>query len=204
MSDTLTRLQRALRERTDAIDAIVHAPLMKSPTRAGYRRWVCDLYHFISAFETRFAFAPGIEIVFIASRIKSGRLASDLLALGLTGAEYQRLSRRQIIPVFSTASESLGWLFVVERITLQLAALREQLQPSLAKELAIAGSFFEVYEGAVAERWNELGEAVERAFRVDADLRILTASASTALNCLQGVTAQAIATTVHVDLAQSA
>jgi heme oxygenase len=199
MSDwTLVRLQRTLRDRTDEVDLVVHRPLVE-PTRANYREWIGTLFNFVYAFELRFAFAPDLELRFIEPRIKSGRLSSDLLALGLTRAAYDRLACRCVVPTFVTPVECLGWLFVVERITLQLADLRQRAEPALARELAVASRFFATYEDRVETRWHELGAMIDRFCRSERELQTLSRAALAGLDCLQAATASG-PQTVEVEL----
>ncbi len=199
MSDwTLVRVQRALRDRTDEVDVAVHRPLSQ-PTRASYREWIGTLFNFVYAFELRFAYAPDLELRFIEPRIKSGRLSSDLLALGLTRDAYDRLACRCVVPDFSTPIEALGWLFVVDRITLQLADLRHQVAPALARELAVAGRFFATYENRLEQRWNELGAMIDRWCPGDRQLHALSCAALDGLDCLEAAT-EGVSKTVEVAL----
>jgi len=180
----LTRLQRALRERAEAVDVLVHAALSPA-TPAGYRQWLCDLYGFIEPFERRFAFTHQLDIWFIEQRIKSGRLSADLLALGLTRDEFARLSHAPAIPEFTHPLDALGWLLVVERLTLQLAGIRRRLQPALGRELATAGSFVAVYDGATDAMWSGLGRMVDRWVASEADLQQVQTAAFAGLDALE-------------------
>lgn len=179
----LSRLQRVLRERTATVDAVVHAPLLE-PTRASYRTWICSLYGFVAAFERQFAFTPWFDTNFVSSRIKSGRLSHDLLALGLTSSEYRRLARQCEVPAFAHPLDTLGWLFVIERITLQLDDLRRRLLPDLSREVAIAGTFLDAYDGDVETQWEQLGAMVDRWIIEDGDMPHLEKAARSALDCL--------------------
>ena len=102
MTWALTRLERRFGDRADTVATMVGASIAQ-PTRESYRRFLCDLYGFVTAFEARFAFALGLDITFIENRIKSGRMATDLLALGLTAYERVRLSRRCVVPTFASS-----------------------------------------------------------------------------------------------------
>src|SRR5688572_4540393 len=95
----LTRLEKRLGSRVDDVGTISQATLIV-PTRDAYRRYLCDLYGFITAFEARLAYMYALDLSFIENRIKSGRIATDLLVLGLTPYERVRLSKRCVIPPF--------------------------------------------------------------------------------------------------------
>jgi heme oxygenase len=182
--DTLTRLQSILRARAEAVDVVLHEPL-ESATRAGYRQWLCNLFRFIAPLEASLALTPLLDCDFIKSRTKAGYLAMDLLVLGLGKRERTRLATRCTIPAFSDPLEALGWLFVVERITLQLDKIRARLLPTLEVELEAAGSFLDLYDDAVAHEWLELGRVLDKFLLEERDLDIVLTAARAALDCFE-------------------
>ena len=181
---TLTRLHRSLRDRAEAVDTVVQAPL-SPPTRHGYRRWLCELYRFISAFEKSLLITPGLELPFVRARLKAGHLSSDLLALGLTARERMRLADRCNVPDFTDPIEALGWLFVVDRLTLELDAIRARLMPELALEIDLAGSFLDGYADDQLEMWFELERVLDDVICGEHDLKALRSAALAALDCLE-------------------
>ena len=180
----LIRLQRCLRDRADTVDTVVHAPLTP-PTRSGYRRWLCDLFRFISPVEKSVALTPGLDRRLMRGRHKASRLASDLMALGLTKAERTRLANRCHVPELHNPLEALGWLFVVERLTLQFDRLQSQLWPHIAFELDTAGSFLVGYGDELLHSWMELDRAVDRMIASESDMDLVTQASFAALDLLE-------------------
>ena len=180
---TLTRLARGLRDRAEEVDTLVQAPLL-SATRESYRRFLCDLYGFVLAFEARFAFTTCFDVAFIDPRIRSGRIASDLLALGLTTSELRRLALRCRVPELVDPAEALGWTFVVERVMSRRDQYR-RMASGLEAELSFAGSFLRSDDGENEQRWYELGRAIDGCILDESDVQRLTAGARAAFACLE-------------------
>jgi heme oxygenase len=131
------------------------------------------------------ALTPLLDYDFIRSRTKAGYLAMDLLVLGLGKHERTRLATRCTVPTFSDPLEALGWLFVVERITLQLDKIRARLLPTLEVEIEAAGSFLDAYDDAGAHEWLELGRVLDKFLLEERDLDIVLTAARTALDCFE-------------------
>jgi heme oxygenase len=173
-----------LGKRADAIDRITQAPL-EPPSRESYRRWLSDIYGYVVAFEAKFAFAASLEIAFVERRIRSGRLANDLLALGLDAAEFTRLAQRCVMPDFTHPVDALGWLLVIERIVWQGPQIRRGLQMSLPRELAIAGTFLRTYDEVAQDRFAELDRMLDRWVKVEVDTLRIRAALSAAMTCYE-------------------
>lgn len=156
LSKMLTRLTLETQVYHASIDALLQAPLAR-PSRSGYRRFLCLAYGFEAPVEGRLAHAPGVEIGFIHDRLKAGRIASDLLSLGLTTPEYGMLARRHDVPAFKSGAEAMGWLYVTERVTLQHEAIRRLLADKLPHEYKLAHEYLTTYERTAGVRWRELG-----------------------------------------------
>src|ERR1041385_2031444 len=124
------RLVQRLGERADAVLMIARAPLAV-PTLDSYRRYLCDLYGFISALEARLVYTWSLDSAFLQTHIPSGRMATDLLGVGLTSYERTRLARRCCIPQFANVHVAIGWMFVLERIMRDLPAIRRDLREKL-------------------------------------------------------------------------
>jgi heme oxygenase len=172
------------------------------PSRESYRRFLCVLYGFVTAFEARFAFALGLDITFIENRIKSGRMANDLLALGLTAYERVRLSRRCVVPAFVGSVEALGWLFVVERLTLDFPSLRNRIRAAIPYDLEIAGSFIGADASEIESSWSDLGRVLDHHVHSKPELERATRAAEAALHCLEEWVLLPAASTVEVDAEQ--
>ncbi|HUS27710.1 MAG TPA: hypothetical protein VMZ53_04355 [Kofleriaceae bacterium] len=180
----LTRVEKRYGARAETVASIVAAPLIQ-PTRASYRRYLCDLYGFIVAFEARLAYAYTLDLRFIQERIKSGRMASDLLSLGLSPYERVRLSQRCVVPRFDTAYKALGWLFVVERMMRELPAIRRRLCLALPSELEVAGQFLGTPEIEIETSWDELGRVIDRHVHAQPELDATLLAVHAALQCLE-------------------
>lgn len=188
----LIRLARDVRVRAESVDALVEASLA-SGTIDGYRRFLCDLYGFVLAYEARFAFASFLELAFIVPRVRSGRIASDLLALGLTADEFRRLALRCHVPAFDEAAAAFGWIFVVERI----AARRDEYRRMVRRGLPT--SFLATAAGEIEQQWGELGAAIERCVVEDRDAQRLKQGALAALAGLEAWLALDTSSSVLVD-----
>jgi heme oxygenase len=180
----LSRLERRLGARVDVIAALSRASLA-TPTRDAYRRYLCDLYGFITAFEARLAYTYALDLAFIENRIKSGRIATDLLVLGLTPYERVRLSKRCMVPPFPDVRTALGWLYVVERLTQDAPAVRRQLRDALSTEVQLAGEFIGALPDEIETRWAELGRVCDRFVHTKRELETTIAAAGSALECLE-------------------
>lgn len=197
----LPRLERRCGDRADTVDAIVQAALQQ-PSRDSYRRYLCDLYGFIVAFEARLAYAYSLDLGFIQDRIKSGRISGDLLALGLTPYERVRLSHRCVVPKLDTAFKALGWLFVVERMTRTLPRLYRRLYSTIPDELDCAGAFLGTPAEEIASSWLGLGHVLDRHVHSKPELERTLASIRDALECLERWVRLPASSSVEVDTKQ--
>lgn len=136
--------------------------LVAPATLPSYRRYLCTVYGFEARLETALAFTPGLEIRFLQPRLKAGRIAADLLALGLDAPESALLARRFSIAPFRCVAEAMGWVYVVERNTLHLDDVRAHLVKQIPRELARGSAYLTFYDGAAAVRWRELGARLDR------------------------------------------
>src|ERR1043165_3518712 len=87
-----------LRERaTSAHHAAAEADLFRildDPTTARYRRFLTSIYHFEAEVEHQLARCDGFPAAFLACRLKTRRLAEDLLVLDPAGYVRSVLARR--------------------------------------------------------------------------------------------------------------
>jgi hypothetical protein len=156
----LTRLRRSTGDRAALVAMLVRAPLAR-PSRENERRYLCDLYGFVAAFERELVRVPGLDVPFLRASLRGGMLATQLLALGLTADAHARLARRCVIPVLGGPVEALGWMYVVERVTMT-ASGREQRRS-----------------------WSRLARELDNAIDDAHDLGRLLAASSQALDCLE-------------------
>jgi heme oxygenase len=96
-----------------------------------------------------------------AARVtRSGLIAQDLLALGFSARQIAQLPQCHTISPFGTATEALGWMYVVERAALLHDALYKHLTVTLA-EAGAAFAYLDESRRAVA-RWHALGVALDQ------------------------------------------
>ena len=126
MSDdlrVLNRLNLETRVHHSEADADVDHYLFRSHvTAADYRTFLTRVYGFVAPLEAALTGAPGIdEVLDLKARAKAALVAHDLLTLGMTLDEVRALPQCEI-PTFRGPASALGWLYVVERPHLVLAA----------------------------------------------------------------------------------
>src|SRR5688572_15504593 len=117
------RLERELREPEAALDTAL-LDRLRTPTLASYRRYLCDVYGVLVPLEHALVFSGGIESPFLRPRMRSGLVAADLLAAGISDAEYALLARQFAVGKFHTRQEALAWLYVTERLLRAHAIVR--------------------------------------------------------------------------------
>jgi heme oxygenase len=145
-------------------------------TRFDYIQQLVSVYGFDAPLEAALAYTPNLGgFIDVAPRFRSGLIAQDLIALGLSPAAVAGLSQCMIAP-FATVAEAFGWLYVHQRMTLLYPAVRAELLPRLP-ELASAMSTLGVNDGKSVSRWDDLGQALERAADSEAfEARMLQAA----------------------------
>lgn len=158
----LVRLIRTVRARAEAVDRSL-AP--------SYFHYLCDTYGFVSAVAPALWSSP-----FAAMRVhaRATALADELRLLGGRPDELARIARDASTPVVLTASEALGWLFVVERACLQASRLRGRLQ---------YGRYTESDQDR--DEWLQFGRQLMVVIASDDDMKALTRGALAALDSLE-------------------
>lgn len=128
-------------------------------TRAGYRDHLMVVHGFEAPVEAAVALTPNVRSVLrLRERARSGSIAQDLLALGLSPQKVAHLPYCAHIEPFQDPAEALAWLYVVERATLLHAAILRQVAARLG---AIPSAYLSAYEGVVGARWLGLGHALD-------------------------------------------
>lgn len=127
-----------------------------------YRQYLGRVYGFLLPLEAALASAPGLdEVIDARNRAKAALLVHDLLALGMTMDEVNRLPQAAA-PSFRGPAAALGWMYVLERPLLSSAVIRGHLARLLPTEMAFASAYFSCYQGQVGTLWRDLGEAMDR------------------------------------------
>lgn len=128
-----------------------------------YRTYLQRVYGFVAPLEAALAVAPGLdEVLDVRVRAKSGLIAADLMALGLSLDDIHALPQCTNVPAFRGPAAALGWLYVVERPLLSAAVIRGHLATYLPNEMVSASAYFLCYQGQVGSMWRELGETMDR------------------------------------------
>lgn len=149
-------------------------------TTAGYRRFLCLFYGFQAPLENALERTPGIDLEFLDLRGKAGRLASDLMSIGLTRHEHVLLARRQTVPAFTSRAQAFGWMYATERLMLHVEPLRVRLEAEMPVVMALAHRFLYSYVNIAELRWRQFGAMLDRTIRPqDADVLLDAARAST-------------------------
>ena len=152
----LACLERDTRELHGDADRDLFGALDQS-TLAGYRRFLATIYHFEYAVEAKLVYVTDLQLRFVASRLRSGLLGEDLLALGMDAHARDILSRPLDLPAMADAAVALGWIYVLQRNTLHHAELHRRLAPTFPH----ASRYFAAYGASVHQRWTELGAQLD-------------------------------------------
>jgi heme oxygenase len=155
----LARLTYATQGLRAVVDEAWIAPL-EEPTRAKYRTFLATVYSFQVPFEAALA-QTSLPVSFLRARLRAGRIASDLIALGIGPAESELLARPFPMPELDEA-DALGWLFVADQPMLYAHQVYTHLSHKLPVDLARAHAYLTSYAGVTSVRWNELGIALDR------------------------------------------
>jgi heme oxygenase len=130
-------------------------------TRADYRAQLIRMYGFEAPFEAACNYTPQLwHVVEMRQLTRAGRLAQDLLALGMTPTELGALPQCFSITTFKDVAEALGWLYVVERTTLHHAALRRHVMRNI-EDVEVACGYLGVIENA-SEHWRRFARTLDR------------------------------------------
>ena len=131
-------------------------------TATHYLVFLIRTYGFEAPLESAVALTPRLEHVLEARvRARAGHLARDMMALSMRPHEVADLPLCTTIPQFRSMSEALGWLYVVERMTLAHNVIRRHLMTRLPIEMETASAYLSCYDGVVGKRWQELGSALD-------------------------------------------
>jgi heme oxygenase len=154
----LARLDAETRPYHANADGLWRELMEGSATPATYMHQLVRVYGFESPLEAALAYTPGLpQVIDIRSRVRSGLIARDLLALGISAARIAELPQRLIAP-FATVAEALGWLYVSERASPLHEPVRRYLVARFPRLASATGYLAADNSG---ERWAELAEALE-------------------------------------------
>lgn len=157
----LSRLRTATRPQHDALEAHPRLARLLDPdlTLPEYQSLLETLYGFYAPLEERLRrVAPALPFG-LDDRWKTPRLARDLTALGVEGAQIDALPRCEALPV-DTAAAALGCCYVLEGATLGGAIIRRHLARSLRLTPANGGAFYAGYGTRTGAMWKAFSAAV--------------------------------------------
>jgi heme oxygenase len=127
-----------------------------------YMRLLGRVYGFEAPLEAALAYTPLVgALVDLRARSRSGLIAQDLLALGVTAGQVATLDEHAIFP-FGNLADAFGWLYVSERSTRVHARVRDELvtrHPQLQRATAYLAASC---GNAAVARWRQLGVTLDR------------------------------------------
>jgi heme oxygenase len=128
-----------------------------------YRDYLVRTYGFEASVESALALTPGLErVIDLRQRAKAGRIAQDLLALGLRPNELSEVPLCTFIDDCDDVLDAMGWLYVLERRTLLHSAILRHLVARMPAIVDHAGSYLRSYEGIAGARWRDLGATYDQ------------------------------------------
>jgi heme oxygenase len=128
-----------------------------------YRAYLLQMYGFHAVVERALKASRPLAAVVADAPLrnhKAALLAHDLVALGVDRGDLVH-APRMAFPGALALPEALGWTYVVEAIAHGGKQLARHLTRQLPAELSRASAYFGCYGGEAAERWRELGVAID-------------------------------------------
>ena len=159
-STTLRRLDDETRDLHSAVDEHWLDLMASGVTKDTYRAHLVRVYGFEAPFESALAYTPHLIIPDRRDRTRSGLIAQDLLALGVTPAKITALPQCSEIAPFDDPAEALGWKYVAERPTQLHSAIKRNVV-SRVSDSANALAYLSAYDGVAAARWQQLGALLD-------------------------------------------
>ena len=146
-----------------------------------YRLFLARMYGFHSVIERALVAVPRLASVIPDAGLrnhKASLLAADLVSLGVDRHQLAQLPRMPFPAALPLAlPEALGWTYVVESSTLVGKQLIRHLTRQLPQEILAASAYLRCYGDEVAERWRQLGDALDGFEHADRDGDRVTAAA---------------------------
>lgn len=134
--------------------------MMEVATGYAYRACLARIYGLEASVEVALSRVTDIDSSLVRSRVKAGRLRDDLLALGMTQDDIAMLPLATVH--VRTGAHALGWMFVVERLTLLSGLIRRHLSRALPIEMNIASRYLTSYGEAPGAQFRAFGDSVAR------------------------------------------
>ena len=160
------------------------ALLRPSATISDYLDVLVRTYGVVAPFESACHYTPGLDGLEVFIQVnRAGRIAQDLLALGLRPAQIASIPTCSSIAMFRGVEEVLGWLYVIERATLMHGGVLRYILRNLP-EVEPACSYLSTRDQRGAEHWLAFGRVLDRASkRPNATNEIMTATSAAFATC---------------------
>jgi heme oxygenase len=157
--------------------------VIAEPSRARYRAWLTRQHAVITPLESALELTPQLgELVDLRARRKMPRLRGDLTALGVA---VPTPSGAFLPAAFAAIPAALGWMYAIERATLQFDDAYGVLARALPAEISIASAYLRCYEGHATAMWRALATTIETTCTTRASCDELVANAQAAFRCLR-------------------
>ncbi|NVB81406.1 MAG: biliverdin-producing heme oxygenase [Kofleriaceae bacterium] len=134
--------------------------MMEVATGYAYRACLARIYGLEASVEVALSRIADIDPSLVRARVKAGRLRDDLLALGMSSHDIATLPLATLH--VRTSAQALGWMFVVERLTLLSGLIRRHLSRLLPIEMNIGSRYLTPYGDAPGAQFRAFGDAVAR------------------------------------------
>lgn len=122
---------------------------------AGYRDYLRLTYSFVVPSERAILATPDIERHVDVRRFRK----ADLLRRDLTALRIIDELPMCSVPIFELPEQALGWAYLLERSTLQHAALFRHIASTIPGEVAFASSYLKCRVGRVGDSRRHAGAA---------------------------------------------
>lgn len=157
MGTMLARVDQETRFDHASADGLWRDLMESAATPATYMHHLMRLYGFAAPLEAALAYTPNLaSAIDVRGRVRSGLIAKDLLALGISAGNIAELPQCMIAP-FATVAEALGWMYVVERSAGLHGAVRRYL---IARYPRLEGATTYLASSGAA-RWSTFADALE-------------------------------------------
>jgi heme oxygenase len=180
-STTLRRLDADTRDLHGDVDRYWLDLMASGVTRDAYRLHLARVYGFEAPIESALAYTKKLVMRDRMDRSRSGLIAQDLLALGLSPHKLASLPQCDDIAPFDDPAEALGWKYVIERPVQLHSAIKRNIV-SRVTDSASALSYLSAYDGVAPARWQQFGILLDS---LDAHDRLVDA-ARTAFTAMAG------------------
>jgi heme oxygenase len=179
----MRRLDDETRDLHADVDAYWLDLMASGVTKDSYRTQLMRVYGFEAPVESALAYTPHLIIQDRRDRTRSGLIAQDLLALGVSPARITALPQCQQIAPFEDPAEALGWKYVTERPTQLHSAIKRNVVARVA-DSANALAYLSAYDGVAAARWQQLGVLLDSVSARPGAQKKVIAAAKTAFQCM--------------------